>query len=349
MQPSKLLYFYPNWSTFVQKDLDILESNFLVVKHQFSLESKFKLPIEFFKQFYFLIKNGKKAKVVVVQFAGYQSFIPVLLSKFFNYKTILVLGGTDTVSFPSIRYGGFRNKSLKPFLVYSLKHADLLLPVSETLVETDYTYQPNDFPKQGYKYFVPSVQTKYKVIYNGFETDKWYINQKEAFTFITTAANLGSRFGYELKGIDLIVSIAERFPQCKFYIVGGHKINHVTPPNVIKLGQQNGNELAELLSTKCFYLQLSMSEGFPNGLCEAMLAGCIPIVSNVGAMKMIVDNVGYILTQKNSDLLEELIQKAINNYSVEQHAQARERIVTAFSFEARKKALIHEINALINQ
>ena len=47
-----------------------------------------------------------------------------------------------------------------------------------------------------------------------------------------------------------------------------------------------------------------MSEGFPNALCEAMLSGCIPIVSNVGAMPKIVKETGYLLLKKDIYLLK---------------------------------------------
>lgn len=343
----KVVYIHPGLSSFVQKDIEILSSEFELNIHHFSLSSKFKLPLSFVKQFFFLLFNSINSKIWIVQFAGYQSFLPVLLGKLFRKKTVLVLGGTDCVGFPSIRYGCFYNKSLKPFTSYSLRNAFLLLPVDETLAEYNYTYQDNDFPKQGFKYHVKGIQTPHKVIYNGFELEKWQPGIKERNTFVTVAADLTTRFGIQLKGIDLILEIAKEFPDCIFYIVGGKTISAAIPENVVLTDKIPNNQLNDLLGSKEFYLQLSMSEGFPNALAEAMLCGCIPIVSNVGAMPKMIEGAGFLLTKKDLNELKILIQQAINHTDKAAKANsAREIIRTKYHLERRRNELIETIQSL---
>lgn len=347
MRPS-LLYFHIGKSTFVIKDIELLSTSFDLKVFDFKVNKKTLLPWQFLRQFFFLLRYGFKSKISVSQFGGYHTFLPVLIGKITRTKSIIVLGGTDTVSFPSINYGSFNNRLMRPFLKYSLKKANLLLPVSESLIETDYYYQPNDFPKQGYAYFIPSIKTPVKTIYNGYDSKLWFINEeKELDSFVTIGANFGSRFGLKLKGLDLILEIAPRFPKCKFYLVGGEAVNVSLPSNIIKLPKVSSSELSQILSTKSFYLQLSISEGFPNGLCEGMLSGCIPICSSVGAMPLIVGDLGYVLNEKSVDQLEILINKARAEISKEKQVAVRERIAENFTIERRQVEFINAVKSVI--
>ena len=342
----KLLYFTVGRSTFVLKDIEILKSEYEVIIFDFKIKSKVLVPFEFIRQVLFILFKGSKAKILLTQFGGYHSFIPVLFSKFSKKKSVIVLGGNDTVSFPSIQYGSFNNSLMRPFLKYSLRKANLLLPVSETLIEVDYTYQENDFPKQGYTYFVPGIKTPVKTIYNGFDPDSWFIGDKEPNSFVTVAADLRTRFGPVLKGMDLILGIAALFPDCKFYIVGGEFLNEKAPKNVMKLPLVSSQELRQILSTKQFYLQLSMSEGFPNGLCEGMISGCVPICSNVGAMPLIMKDFGYVLQKKSLNQLKGLITKAKEEYSSDKSVLTRKRILTEFSLNRRKAEFLEALSEI---
>ena len=345
LMKEKILYIHPGRSSFVEKDIAILNSAYNVRIHAFDLGSKIKLAASFVREFFFLLFNMHGSKKWIVQFAGYQSFLPVLLGTLFRKKVVIVLGGTDCVSFPSIHYGCFYNKTLKPFTAYSLKNASLLLPVDQSLVLYDYTYTDSDFNKQGYLFHAPNVRTPYKVVFNGYTSDSWLPVDKSPGTFVTVAADLGTRFGPSLKGIDLIIGAAKEFPECTFYIVGGAKLNIEVPVNVKLMGNIPNYELPKFIGSMEFYLQLSMSEGFPNALCEAMLAGCIPIVSNVGAMPMIVDGCGFILKRKDPAELAELLRTALKSPEKAQLSNlSRARIKDNFPLERRQNELLGALN-----
>ncbi len=335
----RILYFHNGSSTFVEKDIEILKSEHEVKIFHFNVSNKKKIIFEFFKQLIELLKGNVKYDYYFIQFAGFHSVLPIILSKSFKTKSIIVLGGTDCVAFPSINYGNFNRYFLGKATKFSLKHANLLLPVDSSLVKYEYNYQDNDFPFQGYLFHAPKVKTKYQVIYNGYEPEKWSISDnKEEKSFVTIGANLGSRFGLQLKGIDLIISLAEKLPDYKFYIVGGQKIKIPTPSNVVLSPTIPNSELGIYLSSKKYYLQLSMSEGFPNALCEAMLCGCIPIVSNVGAMPYIVEDKRLVLVKKDLSLLINLIS---NVEQVEfEREKIRNRIIQNFNLNQRKEEIL---------
>lgn len=349
MEKTKLMYIHVGLSSFVKKDIKILSETYELAIFHFDLSNKKQLPLTFFKQFLFITKNFRSSRAIITQFGGYQSYLPSIFNRLFGKKSIIIMGGTDAVSFPSIQYGCFYKKYLKYFTRKSLEFSSLLLPVSNNLIECDYTYQKNDFDKQGYKFHAPKVKTSVKTIFNGYDSNKWTFNpKKESGSFLTIAADLGSRFGKKLKGIDLIISVAPEFPNCKFYIVGGDKLEEELPVNVIPVGNMTHTELPTFISDKQFYLQLSMSEGFPNALCEAMLCGAIPIVSDVGAMPEIVGKEGFILKEKNLEYLKTLILSAQSSDVDQLAITARKRIAENFTIEKRSNELIETIKSHLN-
>ena len=347
----KLLYFHAGKSSFVLKDIEILKENFQVIDFFFDTENKKKYLILLAKQKLFLLRNIFGAKLIVCQFAGNHTFLPIIFSKLFLKKSVIVAGGTDCVSFPSIQYGNFYSKILSFTTTFSFKNCNLILPVHQTLVEYDYTYQPNDFIKQGYRFFIPKIKTPYKIIFNGYDSQQWFCSSaKDKNTFVTIGAGLGSRFGFKLKGIDLIFEIASYFPDAIFHVVGGKDINQIPPDNVKLLDKIPNDKLKDFISSKQFYLQLSISEGFPNALSEAMLCECVPIVSNVGGMADIVGDCGYVLKTKNTQLLQKLVSDAINNPDLTiLGKKARERIKNNYTFEKRKDLLLSEISKLFSR
>lgn len=346
---TKVLYFHTGKSSFVLKDIDILKINYNVVDFLFDTNNKKRYWIQIIRQLYFILFNIFSARLVVCQFAGHHSFFPILFSNLLFKKSVVVAGGTDCVSFPSIRYGNFNNRFLSFTTAFSLKSCDLILPVHQSLVEYDYYYQPNDYKKQGYKYFVPNIKTPYQVIPNGYDAQKWFCDtEKESNSFVTIGAGLDSRFGFKLKGIDLIFEIAEKFPDCIFYVIGGFGIRYPAPSNVKLLDKIPNHELRAILSKMRFYLQLSMSEGFPNALSEAMLCECVPIVSNVGGMPDMVSNNGFILHHKNLTELSDILNKALHhNHLYQIGKQARERITENYTYNNRKEQLLSAIDQLI--
>lgn len=344
----KLLYFHNGKSTFVERDIDILNCQYEVIEFYFAVKNKKKIGVEFLKQLTFILKH-LGVKKYVTQFGGFHSYLPSVCSKLLHKKHVIILSGTDCVSFPSIDYGNFNRKLLGYFTKKSMLKADLLLPVSQELVKYQYTYQPDDFPYQGYEFHVTGIQTPYQVIHYGYDISKWEIeSQKEVNSFVTVVADLSTRFGMKLKGIDLILEVALLLPNCNFYIVGGKTINKTVtiPENVILLDLVPNTELKNILASKQFYLQLSMSEGFPNALCEAMLCKCVPIVSRVSSMPFIISDTGFVLDQKDKHLLKSEIEEAMTSNLFEKAQAAKQRIVSTFGIEKRKTALLRAVSQL---
>ncbi|MFN4235539.1 MAG: glycosyltransferase family 4 protein [Bacteroidia bacterium] len=351
MNKIKVLYISPGLSTFIQKDIDILSSEFEVLQFHFKPKKKIFTPIWFIYQFIFLISNIYNCKAIVTRFGGYHSFLPALFAKAFNKKSITILGGTDCHKFPAYSYGSFNKKILSKFLKLTYQLSDYLAPVHESLIESEYIYDESGKPKQGFKYFFPQTKSKIVTIYNGYDPSKFYDKGYTRIknSFITVASGIEGN-NYYIKGVDLILKIASIFPDYQFSIAGINNFNDERlkniPENIKLYGYKSSKELIELYNQHEFYLQLSIAEGFPNALCEAMLCGCIPIGSNVFGIPFIIDNCGFILEKKDVSKLELLINNAVKCDKIYLSKKSTERIKNNFSIEKRAQKLIHLIKEL---
>lgn len=349
-QKPTVLYIYPgSRSTFIDKDIRLLGVAFSVDEFRFNSENKILLPLIFIKQLLYLLWHLNSQKLYLIMFGGYWSLIPVVFGKIFRKKTIIINGGTDCVNFPSIGYGNFNNNLLGWFTKMSFLNAAHIITLHESLIEQDYRYAELTFNKQGLKVHIPNLKTPFSTVYNGYDSSFWKpVHSKVKNSFITVSVGLGEERRRKIKGIDLILQVAPLLPDLNFIIVGTNETEIKSPPSNVKLIQKKTiDELVSFYSTAQFYLQLSLSEGFPNSLCEAMLCECVPIVSDVASMPFIVGNSGFVLEKKNAELLKQLINKALNSDTECLGKMARQRIAENFTEEMRAEKLISTVKALI--
>ncbi|MFH2143871.1 MAG: glycosyltransferase family 4 protein [Bacteroidota bacterium] len=329
-----------------------MKKHYKVVTPHHNWVKKIMLPFIFIRQFFFLLANLKKSKAVFIMFGGYWSYLPALMGKWFKTPVFIILGGTDCVSFPSINYGSYRKVFLKRFIKWSYKLCTELIPVHESLVISNNIYFDSDkFPKQGYLHFFPKINTSYRVIYNGFDTKYWKsaLKQKRTNSFVTVAP-ISSLQRFKLKGVDVIFELARKFSNCSFTIIGMSddlKSSLIEiPENVIIYGFLNSDDFKEILAEHEFYLQLSLTEGFPNSLCEGMLCECIPVGSHVGAIPYIISDTGFVLKKYDLNLIKNEFSKIFNLSDIERKKlaiNARERIINNFDISRREEAFIELI------
>ncbi|MEO6882834.1 MAG: glycosyltransferase family 4 protein [Bacteroidia bacterium] len=351
MAKKKILYFCSGRSSFVENDLEIITKEYNVGVFVFRPKTKFYTPLSYLKQFFFILKNIFSADAFCCFFGGHHSLLPAVMGFIFRKPCFIFTGGTDCVSFPSIAYGNFSKKVLGKITEISYRFTTHIVPVHKSLVECDYTYQDNDFPKQGFLYFCKDLKTPYTSIDLGFDPNKWENESvKNPNSFITVAAGLGNNYRMALKGIDLILEAAEKFPNAHFSIVGFADVNSLSnkPKNVKTYGLLDSEQLKKLYGEHEFYLQVSMSEGFPNAICEAMLCSCIPIASTVGAMPDIVGDAGFLLDKRDAEKFEKLIVTAMQCDKKIFSKKAKERIESHYPKEVRVKKVLDLFSKIIS-
>lgn len=346
-----LLYFYAKRSTFIARDIDMLSNRYDVREHAFEVRHKALLPIAFLKQKLFLLRNMGKAAVTVTHIGGYVSFLPALWTSIFKLPSLVIIAGTDGARFPGIRYGNFNRKVMGWFTRMSYRMASHLAPVDGSLIDVPYTYDPVGAPRQGYRHFCPEVNTPCTVIHYGYDADEWPIlfDDRPKDSFITVIAGIDSEAIFLRKGVDLILETARLVPEASFTLVGATPNNpwlQDVPENVHLHPVTDRNGLVALLNRHRFYLQMSLMEGFPNALCEAMLCGCVPIGSNVSAIPLIIDQFGYVLERKDAQAFASLARKAMAEDDIEP-MHVRESIVERFPKSRRFRELVALIDHLV--
>ena len=80
----KIIFIYPKRASFIDLDINILSKNYFVIANTYNWINKHTLPLALLNQFFFILKNIRASKYLVVSFGGYWSIIPSLLGKWFK-------------------------------------------------------------------------------------------------------------------------------------------------------------------------------------------------------------------------------------------------------------------------
>jgi glycosyltransferase involved in cell wall biosynthesis len=326
-----ILLIYTNFGSFVRTDYDILRQKWDIKRYQYQMsKSLVRHIIEQLQLLLWLLIHIWRAKTVFIWFADYHSFLPVLFARTLHKKSFLVLGGYDVTYIPELDYGSLKNPIRAFCSKFSIRHATLNLPDSDTLAEEASALVP---------------KARIKTLYTGFDETRFYPSGKKKENYILTVAAGDDIQRIKLKGLDIFIEVAKKLPQYKFAIIGGSSgirdyLKEI-PINVSILGKVSDAVLLESYQKAQLYLQLSMREGLPSAVCEAMLCECIPIGFNNGGIPIAIGDCGYVLLNNTVDNVVKTIHN-MNRDTGTLGKKARDRVITHFSYSIREKK-IHEI------
>jgi glycosyltransferase involved in cell wall biosynthesis len=347
-----IILIYTTPSTFVATDKKLLEKEYNVITYQFhSHKNTWVMLREFIKQLIFIIKNIRKADIIFSWFSDFHSLIPFIFARLLGKKTVVVVGGFDAVSIPELQYGLFYKKNLRQYFgIWSYKLSNLILPVDDSLIKSTNYYADSRGLKVGVKNYLPNIKAQIKSIPTGYDINKWTCNPTKrdkdviAFGF---ASNMQKFVG---KGYDFLIEIAKKMPDVHFTLISIKDemrihAEKISPKNVTIIGALSLDKLKDEITHHKVYALLSMSEGMPSSLCEAMLCGCVPVGSNVGGIKNVIGDCGYVLNNKNIDEAVLLINKALD--SNEEFAnRGKQRITELFHIDRRENELMSALKSL---
>lgn len=344
----RVVYFAPNPSSFINRDLEILSQRYLVKFFSLNQGNKYLLPFQLLRQFFQCIFFIPFSNVVICHFAGYSSVLPIVIGKIFSKKRYVIVAGTDAASFPKIDYGNFRSSGALNFCTgFSLSNCTKILPVHESLALQKYDYHEYGKPFQGFHFFCPKTKRiPLESFYYSYDNKMFKIleeSKRVPLSFISVGS-MAVKSTYYRKGFDLIIEFAKLHPEYHFTLIGwDNKVSINATQNVRLLPFLPQSELVKEFNSHRYYLQLSLMEGFPNALAESMLCGCVPIGSNVSGIPYIIGKTGYVLNKHNLNELVKLVDTAINDQLIEDRSmQCRERVVSLFN-DNRKLEILQKL------
>jgi glycosyltransferase involved in cell wall biosynthesis len=340
----KVAYCAPQAFHFVRKDVEGLGTRCTVLVHLFEHGPNWMLPVDLAAQLLFLLKARMAGvRQVFIHFGGYHALLPILM----GFRTHVIIAGSDACSFPGINYGGFRKQPLAAVLRFVYRQADTLLPVHACLEHFTNAYSDHGPTAQGYGTLTGAATARSVAISYGFDAMRWSLPEATVTRQGAICVAYGARWNdavHYRKGLDKIIACAALMPDLQFTIVGVADVSGYdnVPKNVTVWGRVSPERLHELLIQHSLYLQPSVMEGFPNAVCEAMLSGCVPVVSQITSMPSIVHGLGEVMEHHEAAVLKASIERILGNperTSYSTRSKIRDRIAP-LTIEERITALL---------
>jgi glycosyltransferase involved in cell wall biosynthesis len=325
---AKILFVCPSFSSFIQKDMDLLRRHFEVrVAHYQGKKKLLKFLIE-------TLKGTLWSDLTFSWFADVHAFAAVLFSKIFRRKSIVVVGGYEVAKVPEINYGGMLSR-WKVFIArFVLRYADKVLTVDDSLKK--------DAIKNA-KVDGKNIQT----VPTGYDAKRFKMNGKKE-NLVITVCHITNNI-IKRKGLDTLVKAAKYLPDVEFVLVGKYADNSVeylesiSSSNVKFTGFVPDGDLIKYYQRAKVYCQLSRYEGLPNALCEAMLCECVPVGTDYCGIPTAIGATGFYVPYGDEKATAEAIKEALKS---DKRKEARERIKKMFPMERREKELVQIIKEM---
>tara|TARA_B100000575_G_scaffold282459_1_gene274167 strand:+ start:10859 stop:11914 length:1056 start_codon:yes stop_codon:yes gene_type:complete len=330
--------------SFVKSDISILEAlDYNVFQiHSIPKKTVLSFVINRIKEKIKSIFYVSRSKIVISWFNDYHAFIPILFSKLFFKKSVIIVGGYDAIVDEQNHHGLFFKRGIRSIIArinYSLVSEIWVVHKS---LENGCNYAKEKFNIiSGVRSFFNNKRIVIKEINTGYDTKFWDYDKKNEKTGVLTAAFFSDQRVIKIKGLRIFNMLASLLPEVQFTIVGETKIqidNFIDlNPNVQVVGVQTRTEMKQHYQNNKFYFQGSRLEGLPNSVCEAMLCGCVPIGSRVFGIPDIIGNTGILFdTEKDLVQIKEFIELDIGEKDSQ---RARNRVISKFDITRRTEKI----------
>jgi len=268
---------------FIEQMVRDLESRGIVVKKAVKTSSSITGYIPFYYRS-LLLSRDQKPDIMQAEYIPHSSIIPVLLRRR-NVPLVLKFHGDDARIFP------FKNPIFMALTRAMIRHSDYVISSSEEIRTTLIS--------------IGAHPEKSSAVHTGVDTGFFHpIAQKtlrqdlDLPEILITFVFIGRLHPW--KGLDEIISVAEKCPQFRFIFIGPGIIP-AHPPNCSFLGTKKPEEVRIWLNASDCLLLPSYTEGFPTAIMEAFACGKPVIATSVGGCPELVEpgKTGILIPVRN--------------------------------------------------
>ncbi len=280
----------------------------------------------------------RRADLVFGWFASWHTLFPVLFARLLGKPSLVVIGGYDVAHVNAATYGSQRSRLKRAVVRAVTGNATHLLAFSESA------------RREAVQHEVAAPQ-KITLAYLGVPVPNKPLVERDPHLVITVGgvwqANLLR------KGLLPFVQAAAYLPDLQFTLAGKwfddsiETLRAAASKNVTFTGYLSDADLQALYAKASVYVQASLHEGFGMSVAEAMLMGCIPVVTSVGSLPEVVGDCGFYTADNSPQAVAAAIQQALRA-DEELRQRARERVLTHFSMEQRRQGLFEQVERLLS-
>ncbi len=318
----KILFVAPaDGIPFIEQDRETLCQEFDVV-----FLSRADLPRqELFSRVREELKRGGYALVYVWFVEPYDTPQILWEARRAAVPSAVVVGGYETVWYPEHGYGALSSWRNRMKMHVSYRLAGLILPTSQVLYDE-------------VARFSPSVAAKMLVVQPGIDSEYFCPASAARQELVVTVGRM-TPFQWRVKGLDVFARASKLLPGVRFEILGPgtepelrDRLLDMGGPNLEVQGEQlTSEQLRQRYREARVYAQLSMRESFGVALAEAMACGCVPVVSDAGALPEVAGGTGCVVPYGNADRAARAIEVSLKSSGV----AARARVVEQYPPAAR--------------
>jgi glycosyltransferase involved in cell wall biosynthesis len=325
---TRVLYVHSRKTTFTDIDRAALAERFEIIDHY--QPGQRPRPLE-------LLGKLRHADVVFGWHASSHTFLALSLARLMRKPSVLVIGGVDTARMPEIGYGMQRAGPRRWIARWTIANATRLITNSRSSlaeIEANLGLGPD----------------RVTLVYHGIP-DRFGDRGDTDAERMALSVGVVDRRNLERKGQRPFTEAAARLPDVQFVLVGRwlddaiEELRAVAGPNVTFTGYLDDQTLDGYFRRAAVYVQPSRHEGFGLSVAQAMLARCVPVVTDAGALLEVVGDTGVVIPTPEPAQVADGVRRALE---LEAGERARRRVLERFPYEMRRDGICREVEAALD-